>query len=65
MQVFYTCKEVFKFMEMPKEWLWGGATAAYQYEGAYQTDGKGLSIADAEKGARQVIPRESHTHVME
>ena len=29
-------------MEMPKKFLWGGATAANQYEGAYQTDGKGL-----------------------
>ena len=38
-------------MEMPKKFLWGGATAANQYEGAYQTDGKGLSIADVEKGA--------------
>ena len=36
-------------MEMPKKFLWGGATAANQYEGAYQTDGKGLSIADVEK----------------
>ncbi|VTU48447.1 6-phospho-beta-glucosidase [Lactobacillus curvatus] [Latilactobacillus sakei] len=24
----------------PKDFLWGGATAANQYEGAYQTDGK-------------------------
>ena len=31
-------------MEMPKKFLWGGATAANQYEGACQTDGKGLSI---------------------
>ena len=27
--------------------LWGGATAANQIEGAYLEDGKGLSIADA------------------
>ena len=33
-----TCKEVFEFMEMSKEFLWGGATAANQYEGAYQAD---------------------------
>ena len=46
-------------MEMPKKFLWGGATAANQYEGAYQTDGKGLSIADVEKGARPV----SYTHL--
>lgn len=30
----------------PKDFLWGGATAANQYEGAYQTDGKGLSLVD-------------------
>ena len=49
-------------MEMPKEFLWGGATAANQYEGAYQTDGKGLSIADVEKGARHGDPpRDPHT----
>lgn len=52
-------------MEMPKKFLWGGATAANQYEGAYQTDGKGLSIADVEKGARHGVPREIHTQVME
>ena len=37
-------------MEMPKKFLWGGATAANQYEGAYQTDGKGLGIADEHDG---------------
>lgn len=30
----------------PKGFLWGGAVAANQYEGAYLADGKGLSIAD-------------------
>ena len=52
-------------MEMPKDFLWGGATAANQYEGAYQADGKGLSIADVEKGARHGVPREIHSQVME
>lgn len=33
-------------MIFPKDFLWGGATAANQCEGAYQTDGKGLSIQD-------------------
>lgn len=33
-------------MTFPKEFLWGGATAANQSEGAYLTDGKGLSTAD-------------------
>ena len=30
----------------PKEFLWGGATAANQIEGAYNEDGKGLSTSD-------------------
>ena len=30
-------------MTFPKDFLWGGATSAAQIEGAYQTDGKGLS----------------------
>ena len=30
----------------PKTFLWGGATAANQVEGAYDQDGKGLSVAD-------------------
>ncbi|HDZ1695231.1 MULTISPECIES: glycoside hydrolase family 1 protein [Klebsiella pneumoniae complex] len=30
----------------PKEFLWGGAIAANQVEGAYLTDGKGLSTSD-------------------
>ena len=27
----------------PKDFLWGSASAAYQIEGAYAEDGKGLS----------------------
>lgn len=30
----------------PEDFLWGGAIAANQAEGAYLTDGKGLSVAD-------------------
>ena len=30
----------------PKGFLWGGATAANQFEGAYNEDGKGLSVQD-------------------
>ena len=33
-------------MSFPKDFLWGGATAANQCEGAYDEDGKGLSIQD-------------------
>lgn len=50
-------------MQMKHDFLWGGATAANQYEGAYLEDGKGLSIADVEKGARHGVPREIHDTV--
>ena len=33
-------------MKFPKNFLWGGAVAANQCEGAYNIDGKGLSIQD-------------------
>ena len=33
-------------MAFPKGFLWGGATAANQMEGAYDEDGKGLSVED-------------------
>ena len=32
--------------QFPENFLWGGAVAANQLEGAYQTDGKGWSIQD-------------------
>ena len=30
----------------PKNFLWGGAIAANQVEGAWNVDGKGMSVAD-------------------
>ena len=33
-------------MSFPKEFLWGGVTAANQCEGAYQEDGRGLANVD-------------------
>lgn len=33
-------------MVFPEGFLWGGAVAANQCEGAYNEDGKGLSIQD-------------------
>lgn len=46
-------------MQLPTHFLWGGATAANQCEGAYLSDGKGVSIVDVErvsinKGKRQI-----------
>ena len=33
-------------MAFPKDFLWGGAVAANQCEGAYNADGKGIDIQD-------------------
>jgi beta-glucosidase len=33
-------------MSFPNNFLWGAATASYQIEGAYNSDGKGLSVWD-------------------
>ena len=36
-------------MQFPEGFLWGGATAACQIEGAWNIGGKGLSVADVQK----------------
>lgn len=40
-------------MTFPKNFLWGGATAANQLEGGYNLDGRGLSVDDALPGGKQ------------
>jgi 6-phospho-beta-glucosidase len=45
----------------PDSFLWGGATAANQIEGAYQSDGKGLSIQDVMPGGIMRPPTEEPT----
>lgn len=52
-------------MSLPKTFLWGGATAANQYEGAYQENGKGISIADVERGGKHGTPRTIDSSVQE
>ena len=44
-------------MGFPKNFLWGGATAANQYEGGYLSGGKGLSTLDAITGGSMDQPR--------
>jgi 6-phospho-beta-glucosidase len=41
-----------KLKDFPKDFLWGASTSAYQVEGAYNEDGKGLSVQDT----KEVIP---------
>ncbi|MGV0435831.1 glycoside hydrolase family 1 protein [Corynebacterium mastitidis] len=45
----------------PKNFLWGGAIAANQAEGAYDEDGKGLSIQDVMPRGIQTPPTEGPT----
>lgn len=45
-------------MSFPKNFLWGGATAANQCEGAYRTDGKGLNTSDVMTAGDAHTPRE-------
>ena len=52
-------------MKISDQFLWGGATAANQYEGGYLADGKGLSIADVEMGGNIDHPREIHESVQD
>lgn len=42
---------------LPDGFLWGGATAANQYEGGYLSGGKGLSTLDAITGGSHTTPR--------
>lgn len=43
---------------LKKDFLWGGAVAANQCEGAYDEDGKGLSIMDIITAGSQDAPRQ-------
>ena len=45
-------------MYFPRNFLWGGATAANQCEGAYLEDGKGLSIQDVLPKGFKIITEE-------
>lgn len=44
--------------KFPKDFLWGGATAANQYEGGYNEGGKALTIADLTTSGSHTKPRE-------
>lgn len=44
-------------MAFKEDFLWGGATAANQYEGGYMEGGKGLSTADVVTAGSHTVPR--------
>lgn len=52
-------------MELPKNFLWGGAVAAHQIEGGWQEGGKGISIADVMTAGQHGIPRKITDGILE
>ena len=44
-------------MSLRDDFLWGGAVAANQYEGAWNEDGKGPSVPDHVRGGTVSAPR--------
>jgi len=43
---------------MPKDFLWGGALAAHQFEGGWNQGGKGPSVVDVMTAGAHGVPRE-------
>lgn len=52
-------------MAFPKNFLWGGAVAANQCEGAYLEGGKGLSISDVMTGGSKDVKRKITSGIVE
>lgn len=50
---------IYRFMtkQFPKNFMWGGAIAANQAEGAYNLDGRGLTATDVTTGGSVKMPR--------
>ncbi|MDK1727904.1 6-phospho-beta-glucosidase [Dellaglioa algida] len=44
--------------KLPKDFLWGGALAAHQFEGGWDADGKGPSVIDVMTAGANGVPRE-------
>lgn len=51
--------------QLPADFLWGGAIAAHQCEGAYREGGKGLSVSDVLTAAGYNKDREIHESIRE
>ncbi|MGN7310945.1 6-phospho-beta-glucosidase BglA [Alkalicoccobacillus gibsonii] len=43
--------------QLPKDFLWGGALAAHQFEGGWNQDGKGPSVVDVLTAGAHGVPR--------
>ncbi len=57
-----------KIKNFPKDFLWGASTSAYQVEGAWNEDGKGMSIQDTHtppEGITDFKTASDHYHHME
>ena len=52
-------------IKFPENFLWGGATAANQFEGGYREGGKGLSTADMLTGGTHTEARRMTTKIEE
>lgn len=46
--------------KMPKDFLWGGALAAHQFEGGWNQGGKGPSVVDVMTAGAHGVPRKNH-----
>ena len=49
-------------IQFPKDFLWGGATAANQYEGGYNEGGRGLTVTDLLTNGDREHPRRIYYH---
>ena len=49
-----------KYNGMPKDFLWGGALAANQMEGAWKEGGKGWCLADINRSQYDIPPEERY-----
>lgn len=51
--------------ELPNDFLWGGAVAAHQVEGAWNVDGKGMSIVDVLTAGAHGVDRKITDGIMD
>ena len=52
-------------MPFREDFLWGGATAANQFEGGFNEGGKGLSVPDVMSGGTKSTPRHITDGILE